>query len=137
MIRFANKSTSVLVATDVASRGLDIKDVEAVIHFDLSKDPEVHVHRSGRTGRAGKKGQSFAMYSPSEEYRLKAIEELVDTKYSRKSKLKKIAQNRLSLKAKMKTLKIFAGKKSKLRPGDILGALTKEANIEGLSLIHI
>ncbi len=131
VIRFANGSIPILVATDVASRGLDVKDVEAVIHFDLSKDPEVHVHRSGRTGRAGKKGLSLGMYSQNEEYRLQAIEKLINTTFTRNSKLQKSDQKSINIKTKMDTLKIFAGKKSKLRPGDILGALTKEANIDG------
>ncbi|MFB3089891.1 MAG: ATP-dependent RNA helicase DbpA, partial [Gammaproteobacteria bacterium] len=56
LLQFANKSSSILVATDVAARGLDIKDLQAVINFELSPDPEVHIHRIGRTGRAGNEG---------------------------------------------------------------------------------
>lgn len=130
MVRFANGSASVLVATDVAARGLDINNLSAVINFELSKDPEVHVHRIGRTGRAGNKGIALSMYNRSEVFRIKAIEKLINKDLPRESKLKRTQQKKIDLKPVMQTLKIFAGKKSKLRPGDILGALTKEAQIE-------
>ncbi|MEZ4743819.1 MAG: ATP-dependent RNA helicase DbpA [Bdellovibrionota bacterium] len=131
MVRFANKSASILVATDVAARGLDVKDLNAVINFELSKDPEVHVHRIGRTGRAGQKGLALSIYNRSEMFRIKAIEELMQIEVQKKSLFNKLKNNKLDLKPEMATLKIFAGKKNKLRPGDILGALVKEAGIEG------
>ena len=61
VVRFANQSCSVLVATDVAARGLDIKELQAVVNYDITPDPEVHVHRIGRTGRAGKKGTAISL----------------------------------------------------------------------------
>jgi len=61
LVRFANKSCSILVATDVAARGLDIKELQAVINYDLPWDPEIYVHRIGRTGRAGKKGLALSL----------------------------------------------------------------------------
>ena len=72
---FANKSLSVLVATDVAARGLDIKGVDLVANFELSKDPKVYVHRIGRTGRAGKNGNSISFFDRRDDYKVKIIEE--------------------------------------------------------------
>nr|HQV23332.1 ATP-dependent RNA helicase DbpA [Agitococcus sp.] len=72
LLRFANKSCPVLVATDVAARGLDIKDLTAVINFELAYDPEVHIHRIGRTGRAGNQGLAFSLCSPKEASRVVA-----------------------------------------------------------------
>ncbi|MDN3685803.1 helicase-related protein [Vibrio sinaloensis] len=73
---FANKSVSILVATDVAARGLDVDNLDAVFNFELSRDPEVHVHRIGRTGRAGSKGIAFSFYSEKKEhYRVERIED--------------------------------------------------------------
>jgi ATP-independent RNA helicase DbpA len=131
MVRFSNKSASILVATDVAARGLDIKDLSAVINFEISKDPEIHVHRIGRTGRAGQKGLALTMYNRSEVFRIKAIEKLMGVELTKDTPLPRIKGQRVDLKPEMKTLKISGGKKNKLRPGDILGALTKEAGIEG------
>ena len=76
LLLFANKSTSILVATDVAARGIDIKDVNAVINFELSRDPQVHIHRIGRTGRAGRKGLAISLSCEKEKNSLRNIEEL-------------------------------------------------------------
>ena len=73
LIQFSNKSMSILVATDVAARGLDINELDLVINFELSADPEVHVHRVGRTGRAGRAGTAASLVMRSEENRLAAI----------------------------------------------------------------
>ena len=73
LLRFSNKSCAILVATDVAARGIDIKDLEAVINFELSHDPEVHIHRIGRTGRAGKSGLALSLYIAAESHRVNAI----------------------------------------------------------------
>jgi len=75
LVRFANKSCSVLAATDVAARGLDIKDMQAVINYELPWDAEIYVHRIGRTGRAGKKGLALSLCTEKELNRVKAIEE--------------------------------------------------------------
>ncbi len=132
MIRFANGSVSFLVATDVAARGLDIKNLSAVINVELSRDPEVHVHRIGRTGRAGDKGLALSIVTSSERVRLKSIEKLMEKELPLVSAPRKsLAASDINLKPRVKTLKIFGGKKSKLRPGDILGALTKVGGIEG------
>ena len=78
LVQFANKSISILVATDVAARGLDVDNLDAVFNFELSRDPEVHVHRIGRTGRAGSKGLAISFFSDKEMYRIAQIEEYMD-----------------------------------------------------------
>jgi ATP-independent RNA helicase DbpA len=131
LVRFSNKSCSILVATDVAARGLDIKDLEAVINFELSQDPEVHIHRIGRTGRAGKTGLALSLYIPAESYRVNAIEEYQGSPISF-SEIDALQVNpKLDLRPPMVTLCIDGGRKNKIRPGDILGALTGEAGIAG------
>ena len=75
LIRFANRSCPILVATDVAARGLDIEDLEMVINYELPRDPEVYVHRIGRTGRAGKHGLAMSLFMQSEVVKLNAIED--------------------------------------------------------------
>ncbi len=131
LLRFANKSCSVLVATDVAARGLDIKDLSAVIVYDLSPDPEVHVHRAGRTGRAGQKGLVFSLCAESEVERAKVIEvyQKIPIKWD-KFNPAKLPKN-TTLRPAMVTLVIDGGRKSKIRAADILGALTGEAGLAG------
>ena len=75
LVRFANKSASVLVATDVAARGLDIDKLDAVINFELAHDPDTHVHRVGRTGRAGETGLAFSLFSDKDAHKLVDIED--------------------------------------------------------------
>ncbi len=72
--RFRQNQIKVLVATDVAARGLDIDDISHVFNFDLPLDPEVYVHRIGRTGRAGKSGLAISLVTPAEQWRLRKIE---------------------------------------------------------------
>ncbi|GGK06820.1 ATP-dependent RNA helicase DbpA [Pseudomonas matsuisoli] len=128
---FANRSLSVLVATDVAARGLDIEGLEAVINVELSRDPEVHIHRIGRSGRAGEKGLALSLVAPAEAARAQAIETL-QRKPLPWFQLDALQPGKGSaLQAPMRTLCIAAGRKDKLRPGDILGALTGDAGIEG------
>ncbi|MDD3593542.1 MAG: DEAD/DEAH box helicase [Candidatus Gastranaerophilales bacterium] len=74
MRSFRSGSTEILVATDVAGRGIDVNDVEAVINYDLPRDDEDYTHRIGRTGRAGKKGKAFTFVSGKQIYNLKRIE---------------------------------------------------------------
>ncbi|NIX92218.1 ATP-dependent RNA helicase DbpA [Pseudomonas fulva] len=128
---FANRSSSVLVATDVAARGLDIDGLDMVINVELARDAEIHVHRVGRTGRAGEKGIAVSLVAPAEGHRAQAIEAL------QKSPLRWDLLDSLKNKGGepllpvMSTLCIAAGRKDKLRPGDILGALTGDAGIPG------
>ncbi len=131
LVRFSNKSCSVLVATDVAARGLDIKDLSAVINFELSPDPEVHVHRIGRTGRAGKQGLALSLYSASEAPKVNAIEAYQKSPAVSQSLGSLSAAVATELQPPMVTLCIDGGRKNKVRPGDILGALTGDAGIPG------
>ncbi|EJL6396655.1 ATP-dependent RNA helicase DbpA [Vibrio navarrensis] len=126
---FANKSISILVATDVAARGLDVDNLDAVINFELSRDPEVHVHRIGRTGRAGSKGIAISFYSEKELYRIERIEEYMGIDVH-PAKLPQ-PENHKPYYPAMRTIQILGGKKEKVRAGDILGSLTKEAGIDG------
>ena len=128
---FANRSTSVLVATDVAARGLDIDALDMVINVELARDSEIHIHRVGRTGRAGETGIAISLVAPSEAHRAQAIEQLQKSplNWDQLDNLK--PQSGGPLLPQMSTLCIAAGRKDKVRPGDILGALTGEAGIPG------
>ncbi|ART79628.1 ATP-dependent RNA helicase DbpA [Oceanisphaera avium] len=130
LIRFTNGSANILVATDVAARGLDIKELAAVINFDITQDPEVHVHRVGRTGRAGMQGLALSLYSPQEAYRVHLIEEYQGATIVQGS-LADLNSNTPPLQPEMVTLNIAGGRKSKIRAGDILGALTTDSGISG------
>ncbi|WP_256249570.1 ATP-dependent RNA helicase DbpA [Pseudomonas sp. NBRC 111124] len=128
---FANRSSSVLVATDVAARGLDIDGLDMVINVELARDAEIHVHRVGRTGRAGEKGVAVSLVAPAEGHRAQAIEDLQKSplRWDQLDSLKN--QGGAPMLPLMSTLCIAAGRKDKLRPGDILGALTGDAGIPG------
>ena len=84
MQRFRNKSLQILIATDVAARGLDVDDITHVINYSLPDDPEVYIHRSGRTARAGKSGISIAISNESEKRKIKAIEKKGGIKFVNK-----------------------------------------------------
>jgi len=131
LIQFANKSSSVLIATDVAARGLDIKDLEAVINFELSPDPEIHIHRIGRTGRAGNAGLALSLFMASEAKKVTAIEGFQNSpvRIDKTGSLKTREDFRLS--PPMVTLCINGGRKNKVRAGDILGALTANTDLQG------
>jgi ATP-independent RNA helicase DbpA len=131
LVQFANKSSSILIATDVAARGLDIKELEAVINFELSPDPEIYVHRIGRTGRAGHTGLALSLFMASEAPKVNAIAEYLKSpvKFEDISELK--TRDNLRLSPPMVTLCINGGRKDKVRPGDILGALTANTNLPG------
>lgn len=134
IIRFTNQSCSILVATDVAARGLDIKELPAVINFELAFEHDVHVHRIGRTGRAGNKGLALSLTTPSDAHRISAIEEHLahPLVWGNISELK--SDKTASFLPEMVTLCLAAGKKDKIRPGDILGALTKDAGLDGSTI---
>jgi ATP-independent RNA helicase DbpA len=132
LVRFANQSCSVLVATDVAARGLDIQTLGAVINVDVSKDTEVHIHRVGRTGRAGEKGLALSLATPGEKKWVKLIEDYQGEKVSWHdiNELNELDhQPRSHLAAPMQSICIMGGKKDKLRPGDLLGALTGDVGL--------
>ena len=130
LVRFANGSATILVATDVAARGLDIKELGAVINYELTYDPEVHVHRIGRTGRAGQQGLALSLYQPNEAQRVNVIEEYQQAPMPL-GDLDAIGRVIKPLAPQMVTLSIDAGRKTKVRAGDILGALTGEGGIAG------
>ena len=131
LVQFANKSSSILIATDVAARGLDIKDLQAVINFELAHDPEIHIHRIGRTGRADKEGLALSLFMPSEAPKVTAIEACQQSpvRIDKTSTLK--AREHFRLTPPMVTLSINGGRKDKVRAGDILGALTANKKIPG------
>lgn len=129
IIRFKNQSCSILVATDVAARGLDIKELPAVINYELAFEHDVHIHRIGRTGRAGSKGLALSLTTPADAERLCAIEENLGHSVTWGDAKEVTNTNSTISPPEMQTLFISAGKKSKIRPGDILGTLTKEAGI--------
>jgi ATP-independent RNA helicase DbpA len=131
LLRFANLSASVLVATDVAARGLDIKDLSAVINFELPRDPEIHIHRIGRTGRAGERGLALSLTTPQEGRRVQAIENLLGNSLPRGDLGALTVTGGRPAAPPMVTLCIDGGRRNKLRPGDILGALTGEGGMAG------
>ena len=126
LVRFANASCSVLVATDVAARGLDVAGLAAVINADISPDPQAHVHRIGRTGRAGQSGLALSLASLDEMGAVGRIEQLQGrpTVWRALAELTPAAGGPLLL--AMATVHIQAGRKDKIRPGDVLGALTAD-----------
>jgi ATP-independent RNA helicase DbpA len=128
LVRFANRSCNVLVATDVAARGLDIVGLPMVVSYDVAHDPDTHTHRSGRTGRAGASGLSITLAGSRELNKVRAIEERLGKPLARYPAKPGDGRKVLNL-APMKTLVIDAGRKDKLRPGDILGALTGDAGL--------
>nr|WP_315597787.1 ATP-dependent RNA helicase DbpA [uncultured Cupriavidus sp.] len=127
LVQFANRSCSVLVATDVAARGLDIAQLEAVINVDVTPDPEVHVHRIGRTGRAGEAGWAFSLVSLDEMGRVGNIEQHHGGEFEWHALGELTPSGDARLLPPMVTLQMLGGRKEKIRPGDILGALTGEA----------
>lgn len=127
LIQFANRSCSVLVATDVAARGLDIAQLEAVINVDVTPDPEVHIHRIGRTGRVDEAGWAFTLATGNQMGRVAEIEKMqgVEFEWHSLNELKPASDK--PIQPPMVTLLILGGRKEKIRPGDVLGALTGEA----------
>ena len=127
LIQFANRSCSVLVATDVAARGLDIARLEAVINVDVTPDPEIYIHRIGRTGRADEDGWAFSLCSPTDRRRIAAIAEMTGSEPEWHGLGSLQSGNDSPLVPPMVTLQILGGRKEKIRAGDVLGALTAEA----------
>jgi ATP-independent RNA helicase DbpA len=126
LAQFSNRSCSVLVATDVASRGLDINQLEAVINVDITPDPEVHVHRVGRTGRAGASGLALSLASMNDMGAVGKIEQYQHFSSTWFGLETLTTANTDPLLAPMVSLQILGGRKEKIRPGDVLGALTND-----------
>ncbi len=131
MAKFRNRSVKVLIATDVAARGIDVTGVETVINYDLPSDASVYVHRIGRTGRIGKVGLAVSLLTPHESPKVQTIEQ-----YTKRT-LKKLKWEATAPVAyseevvKLDTLYVGAGRKQKIRPTDILGAFTGEGGCKG------
>ena len=126
LVRFVNGSCSVLVATDVAARGLDVTNLAAVINVDVTPDPEVHVHRIGRTGRAGQSGLALSLATMDEMGSVGRIEQLQGSAsvwYPLSELTPTAGEHLMPSKA---TVHIQASRKDKIRPGDVLGALTAD-----------
>jgi ATP-independent RNA helicase DbpA len=144
LVQFANRSCSVLVATDVAARGLDIARLEAVINVDITPEAQVHTHRVGRTGRAGESGLVFNLASLDEMGRVGRIEEMQgrESVWHPLAELKAAAEHdndaaRGPLRPPMVTLQILGGRKEKIRKGDVLGALTKDIGLDAAAIGRI
>lgn len=134
LVRFANRSAVVLVATDVAARGLDVKDLDAVFNYELPKQAEVYVHRIGRTARAGKQGIAVSLVEKREEWRWQEIETLIPNALPKKHGIPETKLSADPVKPTMTTIQINGGRKNKLRPGDLLGALTADGGVPGNSV---
>ncbi len=132
LAKFRNGTTRVLVATDVAARGIDVAGLDLVINYEFPTKPEVYIHRAGRTGRAGKDGVALSFVTSTERARLDAVEVLLGAPLSRVKRTRPEGPEAPSSQpvaqaAAMDTLRIGGGRKAKIRPADILGALTGEA----------
>jgi ATP-independent RNA helicase DbpA len=138
MAMFRNESLRVLVATDVAARGLDVENLELVVNYDLSIHSEDYVHRIGRTGRAGREGRAITLATARERIKLADYAHengfnITEAQYTGAFGDQEMPF--VSLEAKMSTVYISGGRKDKVRPGDILGALTGEtAGLSGTDI---
>jgi ATP-independent RNA helicase DbpA len=127
LVCFANRSCTVLVASDVAARGLDITDLPMVINFDIAGNADTHLHRIGRTGRAGRHGVALSLCLPRESDRAKLIEARFGEPLHWSQWV--TPAGGAPLLAPFVTIAVDAGRQHKLRPGDLLGALTGDAGI--------
>jgi ATP-dependent RNA helicase DeaD len=131
MEKFRAKSIQILVATDVAARGIDVNDITHVIHHSLPEDVENYTHRSGRTARAGKHGISLALVDPRDGRKLKSIERIIKSSFVKKDvpRADEICEKQLfSLVNKMKDVEVNEKGISKYMPTvmDTLGEFSKE-----------
>ncbi len=131
MVQFANRSCSVLVATDIAARGLDVAQLEAVINVDVTPDPDTHIHRIGRTGRAGAEGWAFSLASMDEMGSVGKIEHAGGFASTWQPLGTFTPSSQAPLQPPMQTVQIIGGRKEKIRAGDVLGALTKDLGFAG------
>jgi ATP-independent RNA helicase DbpA len=137
LVRFANRSASVLVATDVAARGLDIEALDLVINYQIAREFEVHTHRIGRTGRAGAQGIACSLYTQRDNHRIGLLEDYLKQKFERGDLPPISLLRQPPFSPSMVTLQIDGGKKQKLRAGDIVGALTGVDGIPGTEIGRI
>ena len=129
LVQFSNRSCSVLVATDVASRGLDVEGLEAVINVDVTPDAEIHIHRIGRTGRGDAEGLALTLASMDEMGSVGKIE-VIQGRESKWEPLSGLSSAEVGpLQPPMRTLQIVGGRKEKIRAGDVMGALAGECGL--------
>lgn len=133
LILFGNGSCRILVATDLAARGLDIKALPLVVNYDFPNTPEIYRHRIGRTGRAGESGRAITLITEENRQALGDLEAYLGHSVSTDDAAIPTSDNPRRH-PEMVTLVIEGGKKQKLRPGDILGALTKDVGLSGDSI---
>ncbi|MCU4676888.1 ATP-dependent RNA helicase DbpA [Catenovulum sp. 2E275] len=131
LILFSHKSANVLVATDVAARGIDIDSVELVVNYDMAHDPAIHTHRIGRTGRAGNKGIACSLFDEKEAFKVAMLDLASDPVVNPDNLPEQALDRQLVQSALYQTIQIDSGKKQKVRAGDILGALTADKDIDG------
>jgi ATP-independent RNA helicase DbpA len=131
LVRFANQSVTVLVATDVAARGLDIKSLPLVVNVEPARDSEIHTHRVGRTGRAGETGKAITLVTPAQGHRVSRLEKNYGNSLAWGDANALLSVPDQPVSPPMRTLCVAGGRKDKVRPGDLLGALTGEAGLPG------
>ncbi|MHA6249179.1 DEAD/DEAH box helicase [Pontibacter sp. CAU 1760] len=135
MTLFRNRTTQILVATDIAARGLDIAALQNIIHYELPIDAAAYLHRSGRTGRAGKSGTVYTLATARDEQKLREWELLRMDEWLKVSSLPQPSQKKSTPDtATFATMHISAGRKDKLSPKDIVGALIAEAGMQAASI---
>lgn len=134
LVRFDNKSINIIVATDVAARGLDIEALDMVVNYHIARDLDVHVHRIGRTGRAGSQGVACTLVSNKEQYKLNLLEAHIGQTIAVLPLPSNKLLNQAPRRPAMTTLQIDGGKKQKVRAGDIVGALTAKGEISAVQV---
>lgn len=139
LVQFANGSACILVATDVAARGLDISSVDAVFNYQLAHDADTHTHRIGRTGRAGQSGIALSLFTASDAGKLIPLEDGLGIKIEASALPAIDAATQRPATPLMATLQLDGGKKHKIRAGDIVGALTasKQLSNDDLGKIQL
>ncbi|MCJ8166258.1 DEAD/DEAH box helicase [Pontibacter sp. E15-1] len=131
MTLFRNGTTQILVATDLAARGLDIAALQNIVHYELPINADAYLHRSGRTGRAGRSGTVYTLATSRDEQKLQEWNLLEMDEWLNLSTLQKSAATKpTSQAAAFATLHISGGRKDKLSPKDIVGALIAEAGLQ-------
>lgn len=131
LVQFKQQSCRLLVATDVAARGLDIDNLPAVINYDTPRDPDNYIHRIGRTGRAGKEGLALSLLADTERYKLELIGAFQERELDFEA-IEELPRATSQLPPPdFVSLDIAGGRKDKVRPGDVLGALTGKGGING------
>ena len=131
LVRFSNRSASILVATDVAARGLDIEALDLVINYQIARELEVHTHRIGRTGRAGAQGIACTLHTEKENHKVGLLEAYLQQTLERDDLPPESLLRQPAFYPPMATIQIGGGKKQKVRAGDIVGALTGAGGIPG------